>query len=360
VDNTRPTPLLEDAEGTRRKLEQWFHERRGHPVTVSSLRIPESSGMSNVTLLFTLHWDENGAAREETCVGRLQPEIARPVFPSYDLAPQYRVMESLQAHSDIPVPPLRGLETDTDLLGVQFYIMEHIPGRIPTDMPPYNMDGWLLQETSEPQRAALWRAAVDTMARFHQLDYKVLGVDDLALPGQTPLQQQLRYWQDYLDWGLEGQGHPLGQAALDWLTANQPSGEPVVLCWGDARIGNMIFTESLDSVAAVLDWEMAALGNPLQDLAWFNYIDSTFAEGLGMPRLPGLPSYEETVTQWQQATGYDVAAYDYYLLFAAMRYGLIMSRIMLATGQDAEVQGNFACQLLRKHLQRIGGISVAA
>ncbi|WP_146003527.1 phosphotransferase [Kineobactrum sediminis] len=193
MDNARPTPLVEDLEGTRKTLERWFQKRRGYPVSLSGLTVPEGSGMSNVTLLFTLHWQEQGIAREEACVGRLQPDIARPVFPSYDLAPQYRVMEALKQHSAIPVPPLLGLETDTSLLGVQFYIMGHIAGRIPADMPPYNMDGWMLQETSEDQRAALWRAAVTTMASFHQLDHHALGLPHLDTGELTPLQAQLAY-----------------------------------------------------------------------------------------------------------------------------------------------------------------------
>jgi aminoglycoside phosphotransferase (APT) family kinase protein len=103
----------------------------------------------------------------------------------------------------------------------------------------------------------------------------------------------------------------------------------------------------------VLDWEMAVLGNPVQDLAWFNYLDATFSEGLGIPRLAGLPGYEETVAQWEQATGYTALDYDYYLIFAGMRYGLLLSRIMLATGQRGQVQDNFACQLLQKYMERL-------
>lgn len=353
MENERPTPLVDDIEGTRAKLESWFSERRGTPVTVSSLKIPESTGMSNVTLLFDINWTEDGQPCSQACVGRLQPAIERPVFPDYDLTLQYQVMDSVGRNSDIPVPTLLGIETDRSLLGVQFYIMAHTAGRIPTDMPPYNMDGWVMHETSEEQRATMWNAAVDTMARYHRLDYRELGFAGMEQEGSTPLQRQLAYWQDYHDWAYEGTRHEIGQAALDWLKANQPSEEPAVLCWGDSRIGNMIFNESLDSVAAVLDWEMAVLGNPVQDLAWFNYIDSTFAEGLGMPRLAGLPSYEETVARWEQAVGRPADHYDYYLVFAGMRYGLILSRIMFATGQDDQVQGNFAVQLLQKHLDRL-------
>ena len=126
-----------------------------------------------------------------------------------------------------------------------------------------------------------------------------------------------------------------------------------MLCWGDARLGNIIFRDSLDGIAAILDWEMAVLGNPVQDLAWFNYLDATFAEGLGMPRLEGLPSYAETIAQWERASGFTAANYDYYLIFAGMRYGLLLSRIMLATGQDDEVQNNFACRLLQTYMERI-------
>jgi aminoglycoside phosphotransferase (APT) family kinase protein len=353
VENERPTPLVEDTEGTRQKLEAWLSQRNGYPVQIPSLRIPESSGMSNVTLLFDTHWQEGGEQRTESCVGRLQPQVARPVFPSYDLALQYQVMDSVGRHSDIPVPELRGLELDPSILGVQFYLMKHTPGRIPTDMPPYSMDGWMMHETSEQQRAAMWWAGVETMGRYHRLDYRELGFDHLQVAGRTPLQQQLAYWQSYLDWALEGGQHLICQAALDWLQANQPEDEPTVLCWGDSRIGNMIFRESLDEVAAVLDWEMAVLGNPVQDVAWFNYIDATFAEGFGIPRLAGLPGYEETVERWQQVSGHSARDYNYYLIFAGMRYGLILSRIMLATGQEQEVQGNFACQLLQKYMDRL-------
>ena len=353
MENERPTPLLEDSEKTRVKLEDWLSSRRGKAVRIAELNIPEATGMSNVTLLFDIEWEEDGETRREACVGRLQPEIERPVFPTYDLSLQYEVMETLGRQSDIPVPELRGLETDPSLLGVQFYIMKHTEGRIPTDMPPYNMDGWMMHETTEQQRVNLWQAAVDTMGRFHRLDYRALGFEKLQQAGKTPLQQQLDYWWDYLDWAMEGQEHTIGRAALEWLSANQPTDEPTVLCWGDSRLGNIIFNSDLDGIAAVLDWEMAVLGNPVQDLAWFNYIESTFAEGLGMPRLPGLPSYEDTISRWEQASGYSADNYDYYLVFAGMRYGLILSRIMLATGQDSEVQGNFACQLLQKTLDRV-------
>jgi len=357
VEDQRPTPVVENIEETRQRLATWFSQRKGTAVEVSDLKVPEATGMSNVTLLFDIHWQEDGERHSDACVGRLQPVIERPVFPAYDLGLQYRVMETLSDKTDIPAPTMLGLEQDAGVLGVPFYIMRKVEGRIPTDMPPYNMDGWMMHETTLAQRESLWNAGLDTMARFHQLDHEALGFGFMNQPelGDTPLRQQLAYWRNYHDWAMEGLRHEIGSAALDWLEANQPRDEMTRLCWGDSRIGNIIFTEDCAGVAAVLDWEMAVLGNPVQDLAWYCYIDSTFAEGLGMPRLEGLPSYESTVERWHAATGYPVDTFDYYTVFAGMRYGLILSRIMLATGQDSEIQGNFACQLLQRTLDRVRG-----
>ena len=355
MEDQRPTPLIEDIEGTRQKLANWFSQRQGVAVEVSDLHIPEATGMSNVTLLFDIRWEDGGETRSESCVGRLQPSIEKPVFPAYDLSQQYRIMEWLGAHSDIPVPAMLGLEMDPALLGVPFYIMRHVAGRIPTDMPPYNMDGWMMHETTLPQREQLWNAGLDTMARFHSLDPAGLDLSFVPGPagGQTALASQLAYWREYHDWAMEGVDHSICLRALHWLESNQPTDEITRLCWGDSRIGNIIFTEDCSGVAAMLDWEMAVMGNPVQDLAWYCYIDSTFAEGLGMPRLEGLPSYEDSVTRWQAATKLPIDSFEYYTLFAGMRYGLILSRIMVATGQDSEVQGNFACALLERKLDAL-------
>ena len=81
MENERPTPLIEDIDGTRRKLEAWISEHRGHTVSIPELSIPEATGMSNVTLVFDTTWEENHQARSEAVVARLQPEIERPVFP---------------------------------------------------------------------------------------------------------------------------------------------------------------------------------------------------------------------------------------------------------------------------------------
>ena len=104
----------------------------------------------------------------------------------------------------------------------------------------------------------------------------------------------------------------------------------------------------MQSVAAVLDWEMATFGNPLQDLAWWNFIDRGFSEALGVPRLEGIPGYDETIARWQRATGLPVDNYHYYEVFAGFRYALILTRVMYATSQYEQLQEHFVAKLLEQ------------
>ena len=349
MNEERPTPLVEDIDGTRKKLQDWFSQRLHTEVGISELTIPETSGMSNVTLLFTIEYQQDNRPIQQACVGRLCPDIEKPVFPEYDLSLQYKVMDILDRHTDLPTPPLLGLETDLGILNTPFYIMKKIEGRIPGDMPPYTMGGWMAEEIGVDQRASLWNAAITTMAKLHTLDYRTLGFDFLEpAPGTTALQAQLNYWQHYMEWGLEGHNSPICVHALQWLRDNQPSDEPTALCWGDARLGNLIISDDCQSIAGVLDWEMATLGNPLQDLAWWNFLDRSFSEGLGVPRLPGLPSYEDTLALWEQQSGFSGKDYRYYAVFGGFRFGLIMARLMVAQQQYDQVADNFVGHLLDK------------
>jgi aminoglycoside phosphotransferase (APT) family kinase protein len=171
--------------------------------------------------------------------------------------------------TDVPVPRMRWYEPDAGPLGVPFYVMDRLEGRVPADNPPFHMTGWVT-ELSPEQRERMWWNGLEAMARVHRLDWRALGFDFLAEPhrGATPLEQQLHYY-DFLTWGFNANRHPVFDAAQRWLRAHQPAEQPVAICWGDARLGNQIFNDQLD-VVAVIDWGMARLGDPVQDLAWFN------------------------------------------------------------------------------------------
>jgi aminoglycoside phosphotransferase (APT) family kinase protein len=240
---------------------------------------------------------------------------------------------SLLAQTDVPVPVLAGFESDAAVLGTPFYLMERIKGKVITENPPYHMQGWFF-DLSPQERATIWCNGIRAAACVNRQDWRALGFGYLDQPdlGTTPLQQQLAYYRRFLTYAeARGRPYPKLRTVQAWLEANQPQNEPVALCWGDAKAANLLL-EGLE-VVGVLDWEMVHLGNPVDDLAWWMTLDDSMSEGLeimvGMeiPKVPGLPDRNEMVALWEHESGYSAAELDYYLLFGAYKFGIIMASI---------------------------------
>ncbi len=347
-----------DPDKTTRQLTGWLNKKlpEAQEILVQNLKAPEATGFSSDTLMFDLHISTNGKTEKKKLVARLKPTGDYNIFPIYDISQQFNVMRIL-SDTDIPVPDMMWLEEDESVLGVPFYVMEFVEGRIPTDMPPYHTDGWI-PELSPLQRRDLWFNGLETMARIHTLDWQKLGLGflDQTETGQTQIAQHLYYYDAFFSWGMMGKEHPVCAKALAWLHAHQPEGpEPVFLCWGDSRIANMIFQDQ--KCMAVIDWEMVRLGNPEEDLAWWIWMDRCFSDGLGTPRLEGFPNRDETVDRWEKLTGFRVKHLEYYELWAAFRFSLMMARVgisMKHAGQlpeDSDFDiNNFASNLLEKML----------
>ncbi len=313
---------------TASALRSWLAPKLSVPVDeirIEDLDAPLSTGFSSDTLLFDLVYPKDGAERREGLVVRLEPE-EYVMFPYYDVGLQAKVLQRLK-DTDVPVPIVRWFEGDKSALGVPFYVMNRVEGRIPTDNPPMHDEGWLAEETSEAERTAIWWNGFEAMCQVHRLDWQALGFDFLAEPrrGDTPLDQQLDYWQEYFRWGMEASRHPDIARALEYLEANKPEEELIALCWGDSRLANQIF-DGVDCVA-VLDWEMARLGDPVQDLAWWLASDRCFSEGLELERLSGFPGKEESIARWKEATGHSAANFEYYSILALTRFSMNMARV---------------------------------
>lgn len=337
-----------DPDETGKVLTEWFASRTGESVEITGIDIPTVSGWSNETLLVD--------TTDRRFVVRVEPTKVT-VFLESNFEAQYRIMRALADHTDVPMPALHWFEDDTSWLGGRFWVMDRVDGTAPQDSPPYAVDGFVLDLPPERQRR-LWENGVDAMAKVHVVDWRTLGLAFLDDPtrGRTGLDQQLTYYDEYLTWAEDGRRHPLARAALDWLRTNQPPDLPAAeigLCWGDSRIGNQLFDGDAD-VVAVLDWEMAALGDPQQDLAWFVLLDDVLTDGSGHPRIPGFPSRAETIARWEAATGRRADAFDYYEVFAAFRFTVVMTRLGhlffdLGVAPDDFAYDNFVSQ----HLDRL-------
>lgn len=314
-----------DLEDVRTRLTQWLQGKMpaAQELGISRLKQP-GAGLSNETYLFELSWRAGGTQRAQPLVVRLQPADFL-IFPEYDLRAQFRIMSCL-ASTDVPVPTVLWFEENTSILGCPFYVMEKTDGVVPSEVPPYHAFGMCYDATPE-RRTKMWWSGVETLARIHRLDWKRLGLSFLGDPGggTQPLDRQLAYQEHYLDWVRGDTPQPLLAATLAWLQQNRFAPSRVTLCWGDSRIPNMILRE--DQVVAVLDWEMAFLGDPEADLGWWLFLDWTSCEGNGIPRLRGFPEAEETIRRYEQLTGLKVEHAFYYEVFAAFRYGIILARV---------------------------------
>ena len=352
TDELRPTPTLENHEQVKHTLQQWLNKTvfMQNPCTISRFEIPDNTGMSNITVLFDTQHKQDGSTGE--FVARIQASGENLAFPAYDLPMQYAVMEALGQIDGIRVPNLLTQDINGDILGMPFYIMYSQKGLIPPDIPPYHMDGWLVESTAS-ERLKLWWAAVDMMAELHcqPIDQEPLKsfIAQYVMPKN--LEQQLQYWVDYKQWGVAGFLNAHCERALQWLMDNKPVQEPAGFCWGDSRMANVIFNEEKDGVAALLDWEMLTLGNPLQDIAWWIFMDELFSIGLGCPRLEGFPEREQTVKRWQEKTGLPVDNLHYYLVFAGLRISLILARMSIAKGDNSMAEQSFASDYMIRVLE---------
>jgi aminoglycoside phosphotransferase (APT) family kinase protein len=295
-------------------------------VQVSDVAIPGSSGLSNETLLFSAQWTENSQHHTERYVARVQP-INPGVHPRYDLEAEAKLLRAVAVDGVVPVPRVHWYEPAASVLGAPFTVMDYIDGKVPADDPPYTFAGWVL-DLSSKQRATLAENALAALAAIHQIDWKRLRLDFLDKPehGTTGLDQQLGYIAHAYAWTAGSDRNPTIEAAFDWIRTNRPTqDEPLVLNWGDARIGNMLFTEDL-AVAAVLDWEMAALASPEMDLGWWLFLQRHHTQGIGAPLPPGLFERDEVISRYQDLTGHEVRHIEFYEIFATLRGAIQMQR----------------------------------
>jgi len=319
-----------DRDELRRRLVEWLRGKLPD-AEVPALVVPESNGMSSETLLFDVHFTENGSRSTMHLAARLSPDPeAAPVFPVYDLGRQFRVMRLVKEHSDVPVPATFWYEPDEAPLGAQFFVMERVDGEVPPDVMPYPFGSWL-SEAHDSDRRRLQEAAVGVLAQIHTMDLSGADVSFLEAdrPGESALRRHVADTEAYYEWvSSDGVRSPLIERALRRLHDQWPEEEPeAMVSWGDARIGNMMFRDF--EPVAVLDWEMSGLGPPEIDIGWMVYMhrfldDIAISAGLdGMGRFMHV---DDVASYYESLTGHEPRDLGFYTLYAATRLAVVMSR----------------------------------
>ena len=165
-----------------------------------------------------------------------------------------------------------------------------------------------LPDAPPAERAAIFEALLDVLARLHAVDPAAVGLADFGRPGSYFARQVERWSQQ---WALSRTHEvPAMDALLDWLPRHLPADDATTLVHGDYRLGNLILDPAEPRVVAVLDWELSTLGHPLADLAYHCIFDVIGAgpDGGAGGRPLGLPSEAEVVAGYARRTGRDPGA----------------------------------------------------
>lgn len=308
-----PPSIRRDEAAVRRGLTAWAaHLWPDRQPELAGLARPDS-GWANETLLVTF------AVRDgtERVVVRLPQTL--PLYPEYRLDAQAAVLASL-ASSPLPVPRLVAFETDEQWLGEPFLAMSWEPGRAGPEAPA--LGGWL-RELAEPDQAALQSGFVAVLSAIHHHDWSEL---DGTLRRSGSLRQEVEWWQGYVDWATDGSPPPVMAAAVEWCAATAPemNGLPA-LCWGDVRLGNVLFGDG-GRITAVLDWELASIGPPETDVAWYVVLDDLLETFTGR-RLPGFGRTDQVIASYEAAAGRPLLHMDWHQVFALTRSVAISERL---------------------------------
>jgi aminoglycoside phosphotransferase (APT) family kinase protein len=310
----------------QRALTPWLAPRlKSSDLEITAWR-SAGAGNSADTFFAAVSGGLEGGARDMRLVIRRQ-NLGSDIFLESELELPTRVMAAVAAHpqaAGIPVPRVIGLESDASLLGAPFMVMEQLPGRILPQSPNYNKEGWLA-EMPAADRARVWRACLEMLARIHRLPLSEFAFLDRPERGVAPLDQYLHWIEEWYQWARAGRPHRITDIAIEYLKANRPRETQASLLWGDPQPTNLLFLPD-GSISGVIDWEMAVIGPPEADLAWWLFFDDLFSKGMGVPRLEGLPERAECIRLYEAALGRPVRNLAYYDILAAFRMAIVGMR----------------------------------
>ena len=297
-------------------------------------------GASNPTFLLVTRHRENF----KRYVMRKKPP--GPLLPSaHQVDREFAAMKAL-GPTEVPVPNARLLCQDDAVIGTWFYVMDFVPGRILMDAA--------LPALTPADRTALYDNFNMTLAMLHRVDYRAVGLGNFGREGDYIARQISRFTKQYR--AAETQRIPEMEELIAALPGCAPPGRSTAIVHGDFKLGNMMVHPTEPRVVAVLDWELATIGDPLADLAFsaFAWHRST-AKRAPLADLPpdsGIPTEQEYVLQYCRRTGRDgIHGWNFYLAFGLFRLASIMQGVYRRV-LNGTVASNFAAVNLAPDLAR--------
>jgi aminoglycoside phosphotransferase (APT) family kinase protein len=328
---------LVDLDALRRWLECAAPEFVPAGTTLSARQFP--AGFSNLTYLVTLH-----SAEDDRALVLRRPPRGVTGGIAHDMVREYGILAALHPLG-VPVPRPVACCDDTRVLGAPFYLMEYVNGVILRGAPPA-----LLTEPAEqlPRRMdAISRTFVEALVGLHRVPVDTPSLATLG-KGEGYVQRQVGGWTKRWQ-AARTRPVPAMDAVAAWLGANAPAERGSVLVHNDFKLDNLVFDSTLSRVNAILDWEMATIGDPLMDLGtalayWVEAGDAPIFRslGLGITALPGAWTRADLVREYGQASGRDVSDAPFYLTFGLFKVAVIAQQIFARYEQGLTSDARFS------------------
>lgn len=314
----RPEAVREDARLDLAKLGDWLarHDLAG---ALEVLQFPR--GYSNLTYLLRVT-PEGGAPRE---IVLRRPPAGVKIASAHDMGREHTILSGLAKVWD-KVPKTIGYEPDDAVIGAPFYVMERAHGVIfrakqPKGIELASLDGKALSET-----------LIDTLAEIHGLDVQAAGLGDLGKPEGYNARQVKGWTERYAK--ARTDEVPDVDAIARWLAEHTPSESGVALIHNDFKYDNVVYSEDLSRIVAVLDWEMSTLGDPLMDLGttlsyWVEATDPPLftAMRFGPTDAPNSLRRMALVERWAKKTGRPVTNLVFYFAFALFKLAVVAQQL---------------------------------
>jgi aminoglycoside phosphotransferase (APT) family kinase protein len=305
-----------------------------------------AGGKSNLTYRIT-----DGA----TTWALRRPPLAHVLPTAHDMVREFRVISAL-AETAVPVAPAVALCEDKAVLGAPFYLMGFVDGVV-LDKPK------LLAALDPADATRSCELLMHTLADLHEVDPLAVGLGDFGRP-EGFLVRQVRRWHQ--QWQAS-ETRPLEElaATVERLMTTVPEQSAPAIVHGDYRLTNVMFTPTIERIAAVVDWEMATLGDPLTDVGLLVVYQDLAQQGdTIMPRmLPerGFLTAQQMVGRYAERSPRDLTHLNWYIGFGYFKLAVVAEGIhhrFLAgktVGEGFDHFGAAVPMLLRAALHALAG-----